>query len=112
MEWLKKLNTLKEEHPDADIKFLVESDIIRDDGMNYWFAQRCSVSLEEVMDGGSKLAFDIELDDEIDYLKDEVGKELLSEMLFNAYGHHIENEYERMIDSMPWKKTIVVKVTT
>lgn len=107
--WVGKLKDLMYENPNIRVVPLVDSEVVMDDCYNSWFAEVNDVYVDEIMWGGNEnIPFDISLNDEINYMKSNPNQ--IIDALFDTYGHHIENEYESMINQMPWEKVIILKI--
>ena len=107
---LDTLNRMREEYPDRRVIFKVDSDIVADDGYNWWYASECKASLDSILDGSKEMPYDIKLDDEKWYSK-EYDDDIIADILFDHFGHHYENEIDNLFEKLPWEDVIILHIS-
>jgi len=107
---LDTLNRMMDEYPDRRIIFRVDSDIVAEEGYNYWYASECRVSLDSILDGSKEMPYDIKLDQEKWYSRDYNDDELVDALYESPYAkcHYDVTEMER---KLPWEDVIIVHIS-
>lgn len=100
---------LIEENPDLPVVPMVDSEVVADD-YGYWFGKwwRCEVT--EYYSGRERIHF--KDDDEEDVLNDMVGCRYSHDPQGRDIYDLSDEEWDKLYNSIPWIKCIVVYITT
>lgn len=102
-----ELLKLVQENPDLPIEFMVDSDVVRDDG-NYWLGEFGSCGVTEIYRGRDYWHF--KDDDEEDVLSDLAGCKYDRDFEGRDIYNLSEEEWKKLFESLPWEKCIAVYI--
>ena len=115
-----KLLALAAQHPELPIEALVDSEVVANDDFNTWWGDVFAVSIEELWrnpnEDGKTWTIDEALGDVFDFA--EYNSEYLGdrhddyEMVLDMDDRDAEKVIKEWIDEIPWKKCIVLHVST
>jgi hypothetical protein len=111
MSNVEQLLNLIKENPELPIVPMVDSEIVTDDGYCYWVGAWGTASIDEIYIGREGVHIK-SYDDEEDVLNDLDS----CQYGYDYYGRDIysltDEEWDELYKSIPWKKAILVYITT
>jgi hypothetical protein len=107
---LDNLAEMREKYPNRRIIFRVDSDVVAEDGYNYWYATECRTSLDSILDGSKEMPYDIQLDKEKWYSKDYNDDELV-DALYESERVRCDADVTELHKMLPWEHVIVVHIS-
>lgn len=109
---LAQLMELVKQNPELDVITMVDADVVADCYPDIWRGWLSAVSIDEVLDGEEATHIRSIADPEAaicDYLNSEEAPAEIEKEYVNASD---EAEIKRIYDKLPWKKIILLKIST